>query len=102
MKLEIPKFKKSFKKESFSVNPNTYFRYVIIISFAVILVGFGFGFYSFKEFGSDSSSTTNNYEKTIELSKKEKIKKVLEYFSERENKSIEIVNSPAPVTDPSL
>jgi len=37
-----------------------------------------------------------------ETIKKERIDKILEYFSEREKKSIEIINSPSPIIDPSL
>ena len=38
----------------------------------------------------------------ITIVKKESIEKVLEYFSEREKKSNQILNSPSPVVDPSL
>lgn len=102
MKIELFKIKKSFKKESFSVNPNTYFRFVVLIAFAVILVGFGFGFYAFKEFGKESFEDVNKIDQNVELSKKERIEKVLEYFAEKDRKSIEIINSPAPIIDPSL
>lgn len=101
MKLNF-KLKKSFKKESFSVNPNTYFRFVVAIAFGVVLVGFGLGFYTFKEFGTESIEKVYKSNDSVELSKKEKIEKVLEYFSVREQKSVEIINSPAPVVDPSL
>ena len=37
-----------------------------------------------------------------EITQKERIKNVLEYFLEREKKSIEIINSPSPIIDPSL
>lgn len=102
MKIELFKIKKSFKKESFSVNPNTYFRFVVLIAFAVILVGFGFGFYAFKELGGESVEKKDKSGGITELTKKEKIDKVLEYFTERDRKSIEIINSPAPIVDPSL
>jgi len=101
MKINFLKFKKGFAKESFSVNPNTYFRFVILIASAVILVGFGFGFYAFKEFDKESIQNSNEIDQTLELSKKERIEEILKYFVERERKSIEIINNPAPVIDPS-
>ena len=36
------------------------------------------------------------------MTEKERLTKALEYFSERKKKSIEILNSPSPIIDPSL
>lgn len=102
MKINFLKFKKGFIKESFSVNPNTYFRFVIFIALAIVLAGFGFGFYVFKEFDKGPALNIDKFGGNVELSKKERLEKVLEYFAERERKSIEIINNPAPVIDPSL
>jgi len=103
MKIEILKMKKSFKKGGFHTNPNIGWEFILCIAFVIILASFIFGFYLFKKTNEEfiiPITDTNGGQ--VEMVKKERIKNVLEYFSEREKKSIEILNSPSPIVDPSL
>src|SRR3989344_1891476 len=98
------KKQKSFqkKKESFWLNINLYWKLAVCFVFVMDVVAYFFGYYLFvrvnKEFilphGAESGQV-----KTV---KKERIDKILEYFSSRKQRSAEILNSPAPVVDPSL
>ena len=101
MKIDF-KLKKNFTKESFTVNPHIYFRFVIFIAIGITLVGFGLGFSVFKKFDKVSSEQANETTEKAELNRKERIENILQYFVEREKKSIEIINSPAPIVDPSI
>lgn len=103
MKIEFFKIKKSFKKGGFHTNPNI--SWGIVLCLALVLIGsfFIFGYYLFtltdKEFVVLDSDIENGQTRIVT---KERIDKSLEYFSERVKKSIQILNSPAPIVDPSL
>ena len=102
MKIEILKTKKNFKKGGFHTNPNVSWEVLLFIALILILLSFVFGFYLFRQINKEfilSDSENNSQTKVI---KKERIQKVLEYFSERQKKSAEMLNSPAPIVDPSL
>jgi hypothetical protein len=102
MKIEIPKIKKKFKKENFKINPGVYWKTMVIL-FLVLAVGIAvFAYNLFSQINDDNDSLIAEANQKIEKEKKDKINKVLEYFSERETKSNEILNAPSPVVDPSL
>jgi hypothetical protein len=50
----------------------------------------------------ESILSTANNSGELPLVNKDSLGKVLNYFSEKEKRSIEVLNSPAPVVDPSL
>ena len=102
MKIEILKIKKSFKKGGFHTNPNISWEFILCMALIVVLASFIFGFYLFKQINEEFVVPITNTDGQIEMVKKERIEKVLDYFSEREKKSTEILNSPAPIVDPSL
>jgi hypothetical protein len=101
MDLKFLKKQKKFKKASLIIKPDLYWRYLIYMTFFLILVSCVFGFYLFIKINKEPilPVVSTGGEGLI---KKERINKVLEYFKERENKSIEILNSPSPIIDPSL
>lgn len=101
MNLDFLKKKKKFKKGGIGVKPDLYWKYILFMTFFLILVSCAFGLYLFLKINSESAIfvTDTQGQDTI---KKERINKVLEYFSEREKKSTEILNSPSPIIDPSL
>lgn len=99
--IKFPKIKKSFKKKSTEPNPHFYWKLVVFIFFLIILGSFIFGYYTFLQVKDESTSFIENINKKRPI-KTERLKNVLEYFSLREEKSAEILNSPAPVVDPSL
>ena len=101
MKINFFKTKKNLQKEKFKINLDLYWELILYIAFAIILVSFAFGFYLFKQINQELVLSSDNRvgQETI---KKEKIDKVLDYFSKREKKSNDILNSTPPVIDPSL
>lgn len=99
--IEFLKKKKKFTKGGSGLKPDLYWRYVLLITFLLVLLSFVFGFFLFLDVTKDRdfSAISVNERDTL---KKEKINSVLFYFKERENKSNEILNSPSVVVDPSL
>ncbi|HNW71436.1 MAG TPA: hypothetical protein PKZ36_00970 [Candidatus Paceibacterota bacterium] len=102
MKIKFPKFKKNYENQNFKISPDIYWNILIVLFFIIIIAVFIFSFNLYKQTSVESEVTYQNISGKIEKEKKEKINRVLEYFSEREQKSNEILNSPAPVVDPSL
>ena len=101
MELKSIKRKKKFKKGGSRIKPNLYWKYILYMTFFLILISFVFAFYLFIKTNKELSLPT------IKTSKKETIKEeeldnALDYFKEREKKSTEILNSPSPIVDPSL
>ena len=96
------KKEKKFKKESSGFNPNLYWELAVCFIFVVILSAFFFGYYLFVKIDRKPILQVGNSSGQVETIKKERIEKVLEYFSLQQQKSNQILNSPAPVIDPSL
>lgn len=101
MEIKFLKNKKVFKKKEIETDPNLYWKYVLLVTFILILVSCAFGFYLFSKTNKNLMFPTVNLDEQGAI-KKERLDNVLEYFKERENKSIEISNSPSPISDPSL
>jgi hypothetical protein len=104
MQIKFFKKEKNFKKEkeSFWLNVNLYWRFAVCFMFVVFLLSFLFGYYLFRQINQEPVLSSSDASPQIGTVNKEKMKKVLEYFSLREQKSIQILNSPSPVVDPSL
>ncbi len=95
------KREKTFKKEHSSLNMNFYWQLAIYGIFAMIPVLLFIGYKFFMKLNQEYIPSRENMsgERII---KKERINKVLEYFSSRKQKSNQIINFPSPVVDPSL
>ncbi|MCX6752040.1 MAG: hypothetical protein NTZ87_00865 [Candidatus Nomurabacteria bacterium] len=106
MQIKFFKKEKKFKKqkESLWLNINVYWKLAVGFMFLIIILSGFFGYYSFQKINKESETVSSGTDANsqIETVKKEKIDKVLEYFSQRKDKSSQILNSPAPVIDPSL
>ncbi|MFA5095482.1 MAG: hypothetical protein WC447_02390 [Candidatus Paceibacterota bacterium] len=101
MEIKFLKREKRFRKGGLGIKPDLYWRYILYITFILIILSFVFDFYLFIKINKEPNPpvlSTNEREAI----KKERIDKVLEYFKEREKKSIEILSSPSPIVDPSL
>lgn len=101
MKIKFFKKEQSFKKEKTELGLNFYWGVAVVLMLTATFASFTFGYYLFshinKEYVSPFGDTSQ-----VKIIKKERIDKILEYFSAREKKSNEIKNSPSPITDPSL
>lgn len=98
------KKEKNFTKEQESLwlNINLYWKLAVFVIFVVLLLSFFFGYYFFMQINKEPILLIEGDNSQIETVKKERINKVLEYFDLRKQKSNQILNSPAPVIDPSL
>ena len=104
MKIKFFKKEKNFKKakESLQSNINFYWRLIVFFMFIATLLSFFFGYYLFMQINKESVLPASSDSGKAEKVRKERIDQILEYFSAREQKSNEILNSPAPIADPSL
>jgi len=102
MKTKIFKIKRKFRKGGLRVNPDTSWEIIVCVAFVIIIASFIFSFNLFGRVNKEFAAPTGDNSGQIDIVKKERIEKALEYFSEREKKSAEILNSPAPIVDPSL
>ncbi len=104
MKMNFFKKEKDWKKEkeNFWLNINLYWKLSACFMFVVFVLSLFFGYVSFTKISKEFVLSPGDVSSQIKMVKKERIKKVLDYFSLREQKSKEILNSPTPVVDPSL
>lgn len=101
MEIKFFKTKKNFKKKNLELNPDFFWKLIVLLVFILILFSFVFGYYLFTESRKDPIFSLEDINKK-QAPEIEKTKKVLEYFSTQDKKSLEILNSPSPVVDPSL
>ena len=98
------KKEKNFKKEEENLwsHLNLFWTLAVLLMLAGAILSFYFGYYLFTKINTESATSSDRANSQIQTVKKEAIDKELEYFSGREKKSAEIINSPAPIIDPSL
>ena len=105
-KFSLKKLKKqkNFTKDqkSFWLNINFYWEVAVFVMFVIITLSSFFGYYLFVKTNQKLVLETNDTNAQLNTIKKERIDKVLEYFSIKNKKSDQILNSPAPIVDPSL
>ncbi len=101
IKIKIPKRKRNFRKKKSEINPNIYWNYLLYLTFFLIVASFAFGTYAFLwvNKGPGDSAAEPAYKNAVG---KDRMDQVLDIFSKRNIRSMEITNSPAPVVDPSL
>jgi hypothetical protein len=102
MNIDFFKQKKSFKKKDYFLNINTYWNTFLIVFFIVMIASFAFGFYLFLDINKDFVSIQPDTSAQVEKDRTSRIGKVLEYFSEKEKKSKEVLGSSALIVDPSI
>jgi hypothetical protein len=102
MKIKFFKIKKDYKKENYEVNFNTYWKIIVIFSFLALVASFIFAFNFFTQTNKEGDLTFGKNSGEISNTEKERVKNAIDYFSEKEKKSIEILNSLPAVIDPSL
>ena len=99
--MEIFKKEKRFHKENSKINPNLYWRIMVVVFFVIVISAFVFGYLLFTRITNETFSEVSTPSGHIETVQKDRIEKVLSYFSDREKKSTDILNSASPVIDPS-
>ncbi|MDD5721008.1 MAG: hypothetical protein PHT16_00980 [Candidatus Pacebacteria bacterium] len=101
-KINLFKKEKSFKKKDLTFHSSLYWRIILFVAAIIILLSFIFGYRLFLQINQDPALPIGDNSGQLPLVNKDRIDKALNYFSERESKSTEILNSPAPIVDPSL
>ena len=101
MEIKFLKKKRKFRKGGLGIKPDLFWKYLLYMTFTLILLSCAFGLYLFIEVNKEPIPTVMNVNKK-EITEEERLTKALEYFSEREKKSIEILDFPSPIIDPSL
>ncbi len=102
MKINFPKIKRSFKKKDLYPNPDICWEIILYLFFALLVVAAVFGFYMFRKVNQDSVISPQVKNTQLEKISKERMDKVLGYFTDRAKKSSNISKIPAPFIDPSL
>jgi len=105
MKIELSKLfkkEKKFEKKEFTFNAYFYWKLAVLSAFLLIILSFVFGYYLFIKINKEPDLSAQSGNGQIPTVNKNRILEVFRVFSEREKKSAEILNSPAPVVDPSL
>jgi uncharacterized protein YpmB len=102
MNINLLKQKKVFKKKDYKLNPNLSWSIIVFLIFIAIVLSFVYGFFLFMKINKDVAISNVDTITHVEESRKIRIEKVLEYFSEREKKSEEILVSPSLAVDPSI
>jgi len=101
MEIKFLQKKKVFKKVGSQIRPDLYWGYILLLVFIIIFVSLVLGFLLFIKVNKESelSIESTGGQESI---KKERLDEALKFFENRKNKSIEILNSPSPIIDPSL
>ena len=104
--MEIKLFKKErkfAKKEQESrLSISFYWKTAVCFMLAVAVFSVFFGYYFFQQINKEAVVDEGDVISQVGTVKKERIDKSLLYFSIRKERSNQILNSPAPVIDPSI
>jgi len=102
MKIKFFKKENKFKKKDFVFNLNLYWELAVCVSLILIVFSFFFGYQLFMRINREPILPVGNDSGQVPTVDKDRLGKILNYFSDREKKLSNILNSPAPVVDPSL
>jgi len=95
------KKEKKFKKDFLTVNPDAYWKSVLLLFTVMILVFLVFGYYLVRKVNNSKNNEPNTSTLRSKTINQEKLNQAIEYFSKREKVSETITNYPSPVIDPS-
>ena len=102
MKINFFKKENSFRKKNFQPNANLDWKIFVGSALIMIFLSSFFSYHLFILINQDSFLPESGENGQVPALNINRMEKMLDYFSAREKKSAEIINSPAPVVDPSL
>lgn len=102
MKIQLFKKEKNFKKKNFQLNPNLYWKIAVFGALIIMILSFFFGYSLFAQINKEPVATGGNGNGGVPTVNEDRLKKDLDYFYMRAQKSNQILNSPSPIIDPSL
>src|SRR3989344_1532658 len=98
MKIGFFKKEKHFKKPNFVFHTNLYWKVAMCIVFGLSIISCIFGYSLFIKVNQEFTAQNTMQDSTqMQKTKKAKIDTVLQYFSDREQKSNDILSSPSYV-----
>ena len=99
--MNIFKFEKKYKKKEHILNPRILWIMSLMVSFLIIIFSIMYGVIMLidinKDFNPEGLQLMNETEKNREI----RLEKAIEYFSNKKETTIRIINSNSPVVDPS-
>ncbi len=106
MQIKFLKFKREehYKKKKEDVQSTMHLYWEVAVCFmgVVTLLALLLGYFLFMSINQEPAAQSANSNSSHDTIKKDRLDKVLQYFSTKAQNSIQILNSPAPVTDPSV
>lgn len=102
MKINFFTKSNNFKKKDFNFNTSFYWKLALFGGFIIIILSFFFGYNLFVQINQETPSLDVNVGGQSPLVNKEKLDKILNIFLDKENRSLQIINSKALIVDPSL
>jgi hypothetical protein len=102
MQIKFFKKEKNFRRKNFQINLSLCWELAVGFAFLMIILSSIFGYQLFTKINQEFVLPAINENGKVPTVKKDRLEKALDYFSIREQKSTEIINSPAPIVDPSL
>ncbi|MFA5840981.1 MAG: hypothetical protein WC847_01765 [Candidatus Paceibacterota bacterium] len=102
MKIEFFKKENNFKKKDFNLNPNFYWKIAVIFTFLCMALIFFFAYRLFSQIEGESVLPIASINGQIPMVKESRMHNALFYFTEKEQKSAEILIAPFAIVDPSL
>ena len=102
MKIQFPKIKKHFKKDSSEIKPDLYWKIILNSAIALIILFFVFGYYNLSRINKESILSieeTNLKSPNVQIGR---IENILKHFESRQMNSAEIITAPSLVVDPSI
>lgn len=101
MNIKIFKRKTVFRKGGFHKNPNIGWEIILILVLFVVATSGILGFQLFKKISQEMANLPEESQIAEQTTQKEKIEKTLKYFSDRRERSAQIISTPAAIVDPS-
>ncbi len=101
MQIKFFKKEKKLKKDDLQINPDLYWNIILGLFFIAFIAISIFGYLFFETVNSPFVYENPNPIVQVETVKKGRLDKVLNYFTDREKKSADILNGVPPFIDPS-
>ncbi len=102
MKINFFKKEKNIKKENLRFDISLYWKISVFIMLFVIPWVMFFGYSFFMKINKEPVLEVDGTSGQIEKIRKDRINKVLEYFSLKNQKSEQILTTPSSIVDPSI
>jgi len=101
MDFKFFKKKKKYQKNFFKNNVSFFWKLILFLFFVFLLIIVFFSFHTFKKINQETIFLNEEIELIIKNQEKDKLKDILNYFSQKELKTEEIFETDFLIIDPS-